>query len=323
VDFDKYTALSMADDLVASAKELKHDKAPFLAAAAQALRDRIEKPIDQFQAYFLALFSDKDYTKVLDAITKVDKALKVKPPATSHPSASNQTGLAEGKGQRLRCYFCGAPGHTAPFCFKKRNQSYRGRYSPYPQGNPAFRLLEKKREKFVALTELILSSTHTDVKTLQRFAGKCVAFSLAVPGARLFVNEVHMAISRGSRSSRPIRVDGPPSSPAPFLSAVRCPTCPYANDHTFRFCQKCGYARKKRTHCISPLASLDVKALDLRIASLQQAASSSVYSKQKQSLAEELEVFLYSLPGHKSLASAAPIDICRFLVYKDFKGKTK
>ena len=129
----------MADDLVASAKELKkHDKAPFLAAAAQALRDRLEKPIDQFQAYFLALFSEKDYTKVLDAITKVDKALEVNPPATSHPSASNQIAQAGGKGQRLRCYFCGAPGHTAPFCFKKRNQSYRGRYSPYPQGNPVW-----------------------------------------------------------------------------------------------------------------------------------------------------------------------------------------
>ena len=62
----------MADDLVATAKESKHSKVPFLAAAAQALRDRIEKPLDQFQAYFLALFSDEDNAKVLDSIGKVD-----------------------------------------------------------------------------------------------------------------------------------------------------------------------------------------------------------------------------------------------------------
>ena len=63
----------MADDLVATAKESKHSKVPFLAAAAQALRDRIDqKPLDQFQAYFLALFSDEDNAKVLDSIGKVD-----------------------------------------------------------------------------------------------------------------------------------------------------------------------------------------------------------------------------------------------------------
>lgn len=73
----------------------------------------------------------------------------------------------------------------------------------------AFTLLEDKRLKFIALVELILSSNTVDVRTLQRFAGKCISFSYAVPGARLFTNEVNLAISRGLRSSRQLRVAGP------------------------------------------------------------------------------------------------------------------
>lgn len=72
----------------------------------------------------------------------------------------------------------------------------------------AFKLPEDKRLKFVALTDTILSSKQVDIKTLQRFAGKCISFALAVPGARLFINEVHSAISKGARSCRPVRIEG-------------------------------------------------------------------------------------------------------------------
>ena len=60
----------------------------------------------------------------------------------------------------------------------------------------------------MALIEHILKSSVTNVKTLQRFAGKAISFSLAVPGARLFINEVNIAILKGLRSSRPIPVSG-------------------------------------------------------------------------------------------------------------------
>ena len=135
-DFDKYIALSIADDLVATAKELKHSKALFLAAAAHALRDRIEKPLDQFQAYFLALFSDEDYAKVLDSIGKLDKALRVQ--QKSAPSAQvpvpSTSSANSSRSTRYLCNFCGIAGHTAPFCYRlRRSQACRGRYSPYPQ----------------------------------------------------------------------------------------------------------------------------------------------------------------------------------------------
>lgn len=67
-----------------------------------------------------------------------------------------------------------------------------------------FRLLPDKKRKFVALLEAVLSSTQVSLTDLQRLSGKCTSMSLAVPGARLYTNEINMAISRASRSSRPV-----------------------------------------------------------------------------------------------------------------------
>ena len=47
------------------------------------------------------------------------------------------------------------------------------------------------------------------MKTLQRLSGKCISFSLAVAGARLFINEINIAISKGVLSSRRIQISGP------------------------------------------------------------------------------------------------------------------
>ena len=54
------------------------------------------------------------------------------------------------------------------------------------------------------------------------------------------------------------------------------------------------------------VVSFDLPAIDLRISSLQSAALSSAYSRQKQSLKAELEGFLYALPGNESLFDATP-----------------
>ena len=67
----------------------------------------------------------------------------------------------------------------------------------------AFVLIEEKRQKCFSLTRHVLSSNSTDVKTLQRLSGKYMSFSLAFSGARLFPNEINIAISKGLRSSRP------------------------------------------------------------------------------------------------------------------------
>ena len=84
---------------------------------------------------FLVLFGDKDYSKVLDSLSKVDKALRVKQSATvaATPSATQST-TTHRNSQPMVCFFCGSPGHIATFCYKKRAQQSRnrGRFTPYP-----------------------------------------------------------------------------------------------------------------------------------------------------------------------------------------------
>ena len=78
-DFDNYTALSLAESLASQAKQVNHSKASFLAVASQTLRSHLHKSDKVFQAYFIALFADKEYTQVLDRISKVDKSLQFPP----------------------------------------------------------------------------------------------------------------------------------------------------------------------------------------------------------------------------------------------------
>ena len=73
----------------------------------------------------------------------------------------------------------------------------------------AFCLLSHKKQKFISLVEAILESSHVSITDLQRLAGKCISMSMAVPGTRLFTNEINLAISRASRSSRPLPLSGP------------------------------------------------------------------------------------------------------------------
>ena len=59
------------------------------------------------------------------------------------------------------------------------------------------------------LREEILSSRCVGVKTLQRFEGKVISFTLAIPGCKLYVRETFKAISQLCRSSKTfVRVEG-------------------------------------------------------------------------------------------------------------------
>ena len=73
----------------------------------------------------------------------------------------------------------------------------------------AFILLPHKKEKFLTLLKQALSSESIDLVTLQRLGGKCISMVLAVPGARLYTNEINLALSRAVRSSRPVKLSGP------------------------------------------------------------------------------------------------------------------
>ena len=63
----------------------------------------------------------------------------------------------------------------------------------------SFLVPERKIVSWASLREHILAcKKYVDVKTLQRFQGKCVSFSLAVPATKLFIREMSSAIASAS-----------------------------------------------------------------------------------------------------------------------------
>ena len=72
--------------------------------------------------------------------------------------------------------------------------------------NQTFRLLPRKKEKFLLLVHDILSRKHVTLLFLQKLSGKCISLSAAVPVARLFTNEINLAISKATRSSKSVRI---------------------------------------------------------------------------------------------------------------------
>jgi integrase len=87
----------------------------------------------------------------------------------------------------------------------------------------------------------------------------------------------------------------------------------------------CGYRRKvlPAQRPPSQLPPFDLAAIDTRLRDLRATALSSAYEKQKVSLKIELQAFLSALPTPKTLFTAVPVDICRFLVWKDHREKTQ
>ncbi|CAH1264032.1 Hypp2818 [Branchiostoma lanceolatum] len=107
------------------------------------------------------------------------------------------------------------------------------------------------------------------------------------------------------------------------MPAVACPECQYPNDCDFRFCQRCGYARRTRDQPPSAkLPLVDWDAIEARRQQLLGQRASSQYEKQKSQLEKELFGFLATAPNCRDVMSATPDDVIGFLIWKDRAGKT-
>ena len=72
-----------------------------------------------------------------------------------------------------------------------------------------FLIPEEKKVKFKVLRENVLTCKTVTLKTLQRFAGKAVSFSLAITGCELYLREIFKAVSGLVRNSKlAIKVTG-------------------------------------------------------------------------------------------------------------------
>ena len=68
---------------------------------------------------------------------------------------------------------------------------------------------EEKKIKFKVLREIILASKTATLKTLLRFAGKAVSFSLAIAGCKLYFRETFKAVAGLVSNSKPtVKVTG-------------------------------------------------------------------------------------------------------------------
>ena len=104
---------------------------------------------------------------------------------------------------------------------------------------------------------------------------------------------------------------------------MACPSCQFPNDEGFHFCQLCGYKRLVRPVDTTSTVVLDLAGIDNKLKELDMKLSDSAYERQKSALEMSLKTFLMSLTPPRDLLSATPLDIRRFLVFKDKGGKTK
>ena len=79
-DFDKYEALPLAEQLATTSRLKVDDKASTYDAIASTVREVLSSSTKQFKAYYVALLADKEYSKVLDTVVKVDKTFKKQDP---------------------------------------------------------------------------------------------------------------------------------------------------------------------------------------------------------------------------------------------------
>ena len=77
---------------------------------------------------------------------------------------------------------------------------------PCDSSRKVFHLISEKKEKILDLIEKNLTCSTVPVKSLQLLIGKCVSFSLVVPGALLFTREMNIAVSKALQTSRPIKL---------------------------------------------------------------------------------------------------------------------
>ena len=132
--FSKDHTLDCLLQLKILSKESKHPKAGFYSAVLEALREKMASPDDQFKRYVAVLLGDKDQEKVLDAISKVDKASRARAakPSSSASSLDQQqswglvTRRRYGRPFGVRCFNCWQLGHFQSQCPERRGAGREG-----------------------------------------------------------------------------------------------------------------------------------------------------------------------------------------------------
>ena len=143
LDFDKYEALRLAEQLAAIAQSSNHAKASFYDLAA-SLRERLSVQNGHFKAYFLALLAEKDYSTVLESLAKVEKSLSRWDNAATRfrRSLSYARPVSSQRPNNICCFYCGMAGHRVAQCYRKQRDMAS---SKYPQSDVSKSFANKLR----------------------------------------------------------------------------------------------------------------------------------------------------------------------------------
>ena len=122
LDFDKYEALRLAEQLPAIARASNHEKASFYDLEASSLRERLSVQNGHFKAYFLALLAGKEFASVLESLSKIDKSFDRQDSATSRQRRCKyaRPPSSPRSASRVVCSYCDTPGHRVSQCWRKQ-----------------------------------------------------------------------------------------------------------------------------------------------------------------------------------------------------------
>ncbi|KAI8510818.1 hypothetical protein Bbelb_117340 [Branchiostoma belcheri] len=113
-------------------------------------------------------------------------------------------------------------------------------------------------------------------------------------------------------------------APKIWVPAAICTDCGYPNDFDYNFCQRCGSPKRDPSQLDrAKRIPVDHMAISQRLEQIKVTQASSAYATQKSALKALLSDFLSTFSPPKNVACASPVDVVKFLIWKDEKGKTK
>lgn len=146
IEFNKYEALDLLENLQNAARDTKHDKQEYYRLAYRTARSKINLPAESFRSLTLRLLGDKDHQKVFEAVAKVEKPLLKASSSgrTSFPPYSSSTWgprLYRTRGRARpstsTCYYCHQPGHRIARCFLRMSHSPSSSTPPQSTSKPS------------------------------------------------------------------------------------------------------------------------------------------------------------------------------------------
>jgi hypothetical protein len=123
-EFSRFEATDLLEAIKNTAHDNKHEQANYYKLTYETLRAKVNSSTDeQFRAFLLPLFGDKDLAKILDIISKVEKN-HARPRQTITLPPDMRRAATASPYHSIRCYYCQKFGHTRNTCYKlKRDQA--------------------------------------------------------------------------------------------------------------------------------------------------------------------------------------------------------